>query len=289
MKAKPKQKKENSERWLLTYSDLITLLMILFILLYAISNVDKEKYSKLSESLGSSMGQGASILGGSEGVLEEDGGDNIVDNGISKGVETPSTTPDPDESRPTVTATPTETPKSAGSGEVKEISGSLVNQSDMQNMENRVNQILKNMGIELSASTKLMESGLMISFNNDVFFDSGQDVLKEEMKDGLKDIAELLEKIDNSIIIEGHTDNVPIGSGNKYNSNWQLSAARAANVADYLVEKDKIEGSRISAIGYGEFRPIASNDTKEGRNKNRRVDIIILYNNRSELDYRSTQ
>ncbi len=297
MKAKPKQKKENSERWLLTYSDLITLLMILFILLFAMSNVDKEKYAQLSESLGSSMGQGAGIFSGSDGVIEDGGGDNIVDIGTPKGEgdgkndgnitvsEAPSATPEPNDNEVSTTPVPTKQPESGGLKDMQDIGGSLDSQSDMKNLENYVNDILKDMGVGMSASTRLTESGLMISFNNDVFFDSGQDVLKEGMKSGLNDIAKLLNKIDNSIIIEGHTDNVPVGKGNKYVSNWQLSAARAANVANYLVEQEKVDGSRISAIGYGEYRPIASNDTKEGRNQNRRVDIIILYNSQSELNY----
>lgn len=297
MKAKPRQKKDNSERWLLTYSDLITLLMILFVLLFAMSNVSQEKYEKLSESLSSSMGEGASVLNGSAGIFDDGGGDNILDIGTPKGEgdgqkggnvtasKAPSATPVPKDNEVSVTPIPTEAPKTGDTNQMEEIGGSLVGKNDMEKFENYVTEIISEMGVGLSASTRLTESGLMISFNNDVFFDSGQDVLKEEMKSGLKEIATLLNKIDNSIIIEGHTDNVPINNDNKYTSNWQLSAARAANVAQYLVEKEKVDGSRISAIGYGEYRPIAKNDTNKGRRKNRRVDIIILYNSRSEVNY----
>jgi chemotaxis protein MotB len=98
------------------------------------------------------------------------------------------------------------------------------------------------------------------------------------MKKGLNSLAKLLNKIDNSIIIEGHTDNVPVGANNKYASNWLLSAARAANVAQYLAVNEKIDGARIAAVGYGEYRPVASNGSEKGRSQNRRVDIIIRYN-----------
>jgi chemotaxis protein MotB len=135
------------------------------------------------------------------------------------------------------------------------------------------------MNLGVSVNTLVEERGLTITFKNDVFFDSGQDALKKEMKEGLNKIALLINKVDNPIVIEGHTDNVPISSKHDFASNWQLSAARDANVAQYLVEQGKVDGGRISAIGYGEYRPVASNQTSEGRSKNRRVDIIILYHN----------
>jgi chemotaxis protein MotB len=267
--------------------------MILFILLYAISTVSEEKYDKLSTSLSNSMGEGAGIFTGSNSALEG-GNDSIVDIGTGSGgnntngssqstvspteaAKAPEATNAPDEKR-----TPVETQEEQESGIN---SGSLTNEQDMTNLENDVDDILTEMDMDLSATTTVIESGLLISFANDAFFDSGQDVLKADMKKGLNQIAELLNKVDNKIIIEGHTDNIGISNSNKYNSNWQLSAARAANVAQYLVEKQKVDGERISAVGYGEYRPVASNDTKQGRSQNRRVDIIILYNRAIGLEY----
>ena len=267
MKLKQKQKKENSERWLLTYADLITLLLALFILLFAISNVDKEKYDELSASLSSSMGGGAGVLEGSNGVLESKG-DSVVD------LPTKA---------PTATPKPTKGASKTGKGD-GEIAESITTQQDMKKFEQYINTILKDAGIESSTSTSMVDTGLVISFTNDVFFDSGQDELKLEMKKGLSEIATMLNKIDNSIVIEGHTDNVPIVQNSVFPSNWQLSAARAANVAQYLVDHEKVDGSRISAVGYGEYRPVASNNTMAGRSKNRRVDLIVLYDNSKEYN-----
>lgn len=264
MKMKPKPKKENSERWLLTYSDLITLLVALFILMYAMSSVDKEKYEQLSQSLNESMGQGASVIdgsGASTGVLPEDG-NSVVD---------VKTTPKPTSAPRKNTDTDTDTETTG------DLSGNLSTEKEMQNLEAYVDNILKDLNIRSSVDTSIEERGLTITFKNDVFFDSGSDQLKDEMQKSLNQISTLLNRVDNSIVVEGHTDNVPIGANNKYASNWQLSAARAANVAQYLVEEDEVIGTRLSAVGYGEFRPITSNDTAKGRSQNRRVDIVILY------------
>jgi chemotaxis protein MotB len=120
---------------------------------------------------------------------------------------------------------------------------------------------------------------MFITFSNDVFFDSGDDTLKGDMKKGLDKLSVLLNRIDNTIVVEGHTDNIPMNkSSSKFASNWQLSAARAANVVEYLVDNCKIDGTRISAVGYGEFHPKDTNQTEKGRSKNRRIDVVILYN-----------
>ncbi|MFT4145906.1 MAG: OmpA family protein [Mobilitalea sp.] len=272
MKMKEKPKKENNERWLLTYSDLITLLMILFVLLYAISNVDQQKYEQLSDSLNQALGEN-SVLKGGASVLPGDGGATInIDTSTgpgSSGGEDPLqggiTTPEP-----TIEAGDEST-------QADGIPKSLVTKEDMKSFQEFIDEILDEMNMGVSVGTSMEERGLIITFKNDVFFDSGKDTLTEDMKNSLEKIARLLNKVDNSIVIEGHTDNVPIGLGSRFSSNWQLSAARAANVAQYLAEKGLVDGIRMSAVGYGEYRPVETNDTSSGRSKNRRVDIIILF------------
>jgi chemotaxis protein MotB len=269
--------------------------MILFILLFAMGSVNQEKYEKLSESMSNSMGKGAGLFSGTDSVLPKNGNDSIVDLGNSSGgnnsestsqaTVTPTQAAEESEA-PSVTDIPKEdtTPVvTQGGTNTADISGSLENQQDMIKFQDYVNEIVADMNI--SASTTIIESGLLISFADDAFFDSGQDILKSDMKKGLNQIAELLNKVDNSVIIEGHTDNIPISKTNKYTSNWQLSAARAANVAQYLVEKEKVDGARLSAVGYGAYRPVATNDTIKGRSQNRRVDIIVLYNSEIGFDF----
>jgi chemotaxis protein MotB len=219
------------------------------------------------------MGEGAGIFSGTDRVLQEGDGDAVVDIGKEgdDGQKQETIT------SPSITEVPTPTMAQAPSKEKDDLSGKLSSTEDMQKLDKSLKTVLEDMDIGEYASTALTDSGLKISFANDVFFDSGKDMLKPEMKEGLGEIALLLNKIDNAITIEGHTDNVPISRINEFTSNWQLSAARAANVAQYLCDKERIDGSRVMAAGFGEYRPVASNETKEGRSMNRRVDIIILY------------
>jgi chemotaxis protein MotB len=276
MKTMKKPKKENSERWLLTYSDLITLLMILFILLYAMSSVNQAKYDQLSASLSSSMGEGAGILKGSGGVLPNGGGNTPMSGGSGQ----------TSEAAPTQQAAMTPIPTNVPEDTLKGNEDKLIDKQKMDDLENGINDIVEDMDAGKSVGTAEVERGFTITLANDAFFDSGKAELKDNMKKGLSQIAKLLNKVNNPIIIEGFTDNVPIKSS-AYTSNWQLSAARAANVAEYLTEQEHVDGTRISAIGYGEYRPIAANATVQGRSKNRRVDITVLYNNVTGMEYKS--
>lgn len=274
MKKKSKPKKENSERWLLTYSDLITLLMALFILMYAMSNVDSAKYKDLAASLNQSLGngKGTGVLSGSNGI-------------IPNGGETPIVTGEGSNATPTPTAAVTPTPEPEDT--LKGDEDRLLDKQKINDLESGVNDIIRNMGAQKSVGTAEAERGFTISLANDAFFDSGKAELKLKMKKGLSQIAELLNRVDNPILIEGYTDNIPVSSSNTFTSNWQLSAARSANVAEYLTKIGKVDGKRISAIGYGEYRPAASNATTEGRNKNRRVDITVLYNEVTGMEYKN--
>lgn len=124
---------------------------------------------------------------------------------------------------------------------------------------------------------QMAEKGLVITFVADVLFDSGKEKIKPEALPILSKVARVLSENvpENNIGIEGHTDNVPITHSN-WKSNWELSSARALSVLHYLVDEKGISPQRVSAIGYGEYRPVASNDTGEGRKSNRRVEVVIL-------------
>ena len=117
--------------------------------------------------------------------------------------------------------------------------------------------------------------GVVVSVADKYFFESGSAELKENSRGILDKIASVLNEYPNMIRIEGHTDNIPINNGS-FPSNWELSASRAINVAKYFMSSHNIQPGRISTIGYSEYRPVASNDTPEGRAKNRRVEIVIL-------------
>jgi len=129
------------------------------------------------------------------------------------------------------------------------------------------------------------ERGVVIRVADKYFFESGSAGLKENSREVLDKIAATLLKNPNVIRIEGHTDNIPI-QNETFPSNWELSASRAINVVKYFIDNHNIKPERISAIGYAENKPLASNDTPDGRAKNRRVDIVLLSESESKKEPR---
>jgi chemotaxis protein MotB len=130
---------------------------------------------------------------------------------------------------------------------------------------------------------ELDERGLAIRLKDSILFDSGKAEIKNELKDQIGKIGKIINKVDSYIRVEGHTDNIPI-SNQYFKSNWQLSAVRAANVAEVLISESGISPAKISAVGYGEYKPIADNKTPEGRAKNRRVEILIVNEKFNEVE-----
>ena len=124
---------------------------------------------------------------------------------------------------------------------------------------------------------EMLERGLVITFVAEVLFDSGKADLKDDSLATINKVADVLQTTvkDLSVGVEGHTDNDPI-KHSKWADNWQLSTERALSVVRYLIQTENIDATRLSATGYGEFHPVADNDSKEGRQKNRRVEIVIL-------------
>jgi chemotaxis protein MotB len=123
------------------------------------------------------------------------------------------------------------------------------------------------------------KKGLVISFIDRVLFDSGRAEIKSQAHSVLEKVAQIIKGYPNRpVLIEGHTDNVPIGPRlkSRYQTNWELSTARAVAVLRYLIEKHNLPPEQLTAAGYGEYHPIADNESKEGRQKNRRVEIVIM-------------
>lgn len=124
---------------------------------------------------------------------------------------------------------------------------------------------------------EMLNKGLVITFVDEILFDSGKSIIKKDAYSILDRVAKVLnDQVRNrNIAIEGHTDNMPIQKS-KWKSNWELSTARATSVLHYVIDNRNVDPERLSAVGYGEFRPVISNKTKEGRQQNRRVEITIL-------------
>ncbi|MCM8799760.1 MAG: flagellar motor protein MotB [Candidatus Omnitrophica bacterium] len=157
---------------------------------------------------------------------------------------------------------------------IKELSRNL---EELQGTKRILEERLKKEIEDKQVRLEMMEKGLVITFVADVLFDSGKATIRTENFSTLDKIALVLKETVpyNYIGIEGHTDNEPIKYSG-WKSNWELSTARALSVLHYLVDQKGLPAERFSAIGYGEYRPIASNETKEGRQLNRRVEIVIM-------------
>ncbi len=245
------------ERWLLTYSDMITLLLALFIVLWSISSVNISKYSALKESLRAAFA--GKVLPGNPAVLQ--GGTSILQ---SAGAQTPTIQPQP---------------QSIQSQLQSQISAQLARQ-DLQNLrhiQQMVQAYAREHGLTGRLQTSIDERGLVIRvLTDDLLFATGQAVLERRSQPLLTRIAALLLQpgIPNAVRVEGNTDSVPISTP-EFRSNWELSTARATAVLQYLLARG-IPPSRLSVAGYADQRPIATDATAAGRALNRRVDLVVL-------------
>ncbi|MFA6378386.1 MAG: flagellar motor protein MotB [Candidatus Omnitrophota bacterium] len=167
--------------------------------------------------------------------------------------------------------------------DLQEISNLKRELSELERAKQELENKFKKEINDKEVSIQMLERGLVITFVSEVLFDSGKATLKADAEGKINKIADVLETTvkDLKVGIEGHTDNVPIKHSG-WKSNWELSSARSMSVLHYLIDNQGIEPTRLSATGYGEFNPVASNDTKEGRQKNRRVEIVILPNTLKE-------
>lgn len=215
----------NTNGWMDTYADTITLLLTFFILLYSISAVDSEKLKELAEALQNS-------LTGKQSVKELENLDDIkVD--IEK------------------------------------------DSNKYEDLAKKLNEIIEKNSLTEVIKIREEDRGIVLQVDESILFDPGKAEIKEGSIDILNTISKIIEETDNDIVAEGHTDNVPINTA-KYKSNWELSTARAMNIVKYFIENKNISPTRLSVKGYGEYNPIAPNDTPENRTKNRRVDILVV-------------
>ncbi|WP_432352830.1 flagellar motor protein MotB [Sporosarcina sp. A2] len=225
------------ESWLLPYSDLLTLLLALFIVLFASSSLDEAKFSQISA------------------VFNEifDGGRGVMDS------SSPTTVPVPQKD----------------TGSENDNSSYLEDQKSLEEIQDSLEEYIAANELEGQFDTKLTEEGLLVTIRDSVLFGPGRAEIDSQYRSIATDISNLLvfEK-PRQIVITGHTDDIPMMSG-QYKSNWELSVMRAVNFLSIIAENKKVDPLAFSAKGYGEFRPIAPNDTEVGRAKNRRVEVLI--------------
>lgn len=151
----------------------------------------------------------------------------------------------------------------------------ITQQEKETDLASKVDSYVADSNLRQYARVDINAKQIRIVLATPVLFESGKDVLSDSTKVILREVANMLKTIDNPVIIEGHTDNVPI-LGGKFHSNWELSLARAISVIKFFQDECGLDPKRFAAAGYGEFRPVASNDTEAGRAQNRRIEIIII-------------
>ncbi len=229
------------DRWLVSYADFITLLMVLFVVLYSMGQVDVEKYKQLADSL-----RAAFTLGGGP-VKIVDANINQAGGSTTDGVPNPIVVP----------GIPEKPPAS------EEVAGNL---ADML--------AKSNLGTAVSVQTNI--DGVLISLSEKLLFDPGTATLQDEAYPVLDTIIEMLRPTENQIKIMGHTDNSP-PTDPRFGDNWQLSTERAIVIAQYMISAG-IAPERMIVSGRGEYEPIFPNDTPEHKAMNSRADIIVVYN-----------
>lgn len=238
----------NVERWLVSYADFITLLFAFFVVMYAISSINEGKYKVLSDSLTNAFRNATGAVGGNP-IMVTQGAPPLSPKPVGK----PDRLVDPKK------------------GE------------QHQKMRNIAKEIMSALQpLVAQGKVRLLETsrGVTIEINDSVLFPPGQAKLQPASMSAMRAIADVLAQADFPVTIEGHTDNMPINTP-QFPSNWELSALRATTVLR-LFNDGGVGGERLTAIGYGDTRPVETNTTPEGRARNRRVSILIDSNRPEE-------
>ena len=248
IKPTPRRGRPGHDRWLVSYADFITLLFGFFVVLYAFARADQKKQAQIPAAIDSAF-HAMGLFSGKE---------KNVGNG------------DESASAPArfVTAEQIHAPS-----EIKH---------DLERIQRELTQKFADAVAAHTIAITMSRDGLVVSLREAGFFDSGSAMPKRDAFVDLHQIADSLGREPYDIRVEGHTDNVPIHNAT-FDSNWELSAARATAIARLFLEWRAVAPERISAAGYGEFHPVAANDSADGRAKNRRVDLLVMP--RTEINF----
>lgn len=241
---KPVELNVNHERWLVSYADFITLLFAFFVVMYSVSQVNEGKYRALSETLVQAFEPSRSLKPIQVGDPSLAPSTSVID-----------------------------LPGAAGGENVLEQVGSSGQLGELQELSEIFTEQFSSLIEDQLVQVDSNEFWLQIQVKDSILFESGSAEPSAQARAIFAEIANVLKGYDNPVQVEGHTDNLPIRNL-RYPSNWELSAARATAIVK-LLEADDVAAQRLSAVGYGEHQPVASNETAEGRARNRRVVLMI--------------
>lgn len=250
-----KHKKEHHEEhadetWLIPYADLLTLLLALFIVLYAMSSTDSKKFQDMSKAFNIAFNSGMGVLDESAVIAR----DNMMTNANS----------------------PQRYEDTKDMSKEQQEALQKKEQEDLEKLKQQVDKYIQSNGLTTQLDTKLNQSQLTITISDSSLFAPGSAKVKPESHKLAVEISNMLTNYkDYEVIVSGHTDNVPINNS-EFESNWELSSMRAIRFMNILLENKQLDPKNFVNNGYGEYHPIASNDTAAGRSKNRRVEVSII-------------
>lgn len=257
--SRKKQRQEESSgapEWMTTYSDMVTLLLTFFIMLFSMATIDKNKFTDIAKSLSNSLMN----LSTGESILDSSGKSIITVDFVN----------------PSDKNLPEQKEKYIESAEEMVIDAQRqIHNMEMDIAKDEIRQAADAQGIGEKVEIVEEKDYILVRLESEVFFDSGSADIRPGGFLVLQQFAEILRNIDNEILVSGHTDNVPINTP-LYKSNWELSTARATTVVRYFTETLGLDPVKFTATGNGEFRPIGDNNTAEGRQRNRRIEIMIM-------------
>jgi chemotaxis protein MotB len=260
---------ENHERWLVSYADMMTLLMVLFIVLFAISQVDQKKFAALKDGLASGLGNSvnAPVTGGT-GISSTEG---VMPAAIDLGAAGAGTVKDSQSTQQKATQSAT-----AGSTAHDTLAAARREAADLAEIERRITTALRAKGLADSVRYKVSERGLIVALvSDDVFFANASADLRPQGREVLQAVGPVLRTVRRDVAVEGHANHLALRSS-VYPSNWELSAARAGGVVRYLQSDGGLSPSRLSATGFGSSRAMYPSTDKRSIRFNRRVDVVLL-------------
>lgn len=248
---------EPAQEWLLTYSDLVTLLLTFFVMLFSMATIDKQKFLEIANSFRSQF------INRSNGeMFNKNSGKDLI------AFFPQSSAIDDSDRKDNEEQDISSKNKNVSVEEAEEI------QQKLDNTLARLKNEIRDLGLKEEVTLIDGEESVIIRIDSALLFDLGKADIKDSAVEPLQKIGQLLKDLDNEIYVQGHTCNIPINT-RLFPTNWELSTKRATNVVLFLVDKCGVDPAKLTATGNGEFRPIRPNDSEENRQKNRRVDIEI--------------
>lgn len=271
-RSKKRAKRETAghrDRWMITYADLITLLLIFFVIMYAMSNLDAGKYDVVTQSLQNTFNQSDSILELGEGLGDTPG--QTITQTPSSQVQGGS-----EDKQDSSTGPGTEPPDENTRPLTEREEQFRTQEQELQNLFNVITQYIEDNKLDNQIFVADKPQGISITLSDRFLFDQGQAALKKDAAPTLSKLASLFRNLQMVVSIEGHTDNIPIGANSTYKDNWELSGERALSVLRFFLDQEKLDPDHFQYAGYADTRPTGDNTTTAGRQKNRRVEITVL-------------